>query len=156
MYIHGCMTAEVGLTVSQSLVSDLSSSFGMKEMWTGLCPVLVTTRRRDWGTRKLTLENRNWMGRDRDTQGQFFPLHTLHFMWLSAKSSKTILSSKWLNRIFIVFTTVESLNKGHFGISQFVLSRTIKFLVQKMSLSRGSSFESSTVHTYTRLLSSSH
>ena len=45
--LQGCMTAEVGLTVSQSLVREVSSSLGMNEMCTGRCPVLVTTSLRD-------------------------------------------------------------------------------------------------------------
>ena len=61
-YLQGWMTADIGLTSSHGLQTFFSSSFGMKEMWTGLRPVLVTTSLCSWGIMKRTFWNWNCKG----------------------------------------------------------------------------------------------
>ena len=65
--LQGWMTADTGLTSNQGLQMFFSSSLGMKEIWTGLRPVLVTTNLCSCGIMNRTFRNWNCVregGRD--------------------------------------------------------------------------------------------
>ena len=83
--LQGWMTADRGLTSNQGLQMFFSSSLGMKEMWTGLRPVLVTTNLCSWGNMNRTFRNWNCREREREREKERVWVKWIYIMALVHK-----------------------------------------------------------------------